>query len=78
MRLFVEMDSNFTSTFFSDHRRLVVTETNFKFIASGTNTLQITILARDQVNDIFRFTTKNLSNRISPASTSASRTIAFL
>ena len=79
MRFFVEMDGNFTSTFFSDHRRLVVAETNFKFIASGTNILHITFLARDQVNDNVRFATKNLSNRISPASASASvsKTIAF-
>ena len=77
MRFFVEVNSNFTSTFFSDHGRLVVAETNFKFIASGTNILHITFLARDQVNDIFRFTTENLSNRISPASTSTSKTIAF-
>ena len=81
MRFFVEMDGNFTSTFFSDHRRLVVAETNFKFIASGTNKLHITFLARDQVNDNVRFATKNLSNRISPASASASasvsKTIAF-
>jgi len=28
MRFFVKMNVNFTSTFFSDHRRLVVAETN--------------------------------------------------
>ena len=35
MRFFVEMNSNFTSAFFSDHGRLVVAKTNFKFITSG-------------------------------------------
>ena len=77
MRFFVKMNSNFTSTFLRDHGRLVVAETNFKFIASGTNILDIAFLARDQVNDIFRLTTKNLSNRISPASASTSETITF-
>ena len=77
MRFFVKMNSNFTSTFLHDHGRLVVAEMNFKFIASGTNILDIAFLARDQVNDIFRLTTKNLSNTISPASASTSETITF-
>jgi len=78
MRLFVKMNSNFTSTFFGDHRRLVVAETNFKFVTCGTNILHIAFLARNQVDDIFRFTIKNLRNRIRPASTSASKAIRFL
>ena len=78
MRFFVEMNSNFTSAFFSDHGRLVVARTNFKFITSGTNILHLTFLTRNQVNDIFRFTTKNLSNRIRPVSAGTSKTITFL
>ena len=59
MRLFVKMNSNFTSTFFGDHRGLVVVETNFKFVTCRANILHITFLAHNQVNDIFRFTVKN-------------------
>ena len=68
----MKMNSNFTSTFFGDRRRLVVAETNFKFVTCGPNILHIAFLKRNQVDDIFRFTIKNLRNRIRPASTSAS------
>ena len=78
MRFFVKMTGNFTSTFFGDHRRLVVAETNFKFITSGNNILHIAFLTRNQVDDIFRLTTKNLRNRIRPASASVRKAISFL
>ena len=71
MRFFVKMSSNFTSKFFSDHRGLVIAETNFKFISCGTDILRIAFLARNQVDDIFRFATTTLRNRIRPASARA-------
>ena len=41
---------------FSDHRRLVLAETNFKSITCGRNILHIAFLARNQIEDIFRLT----------------------
>ena len=76
MRLFVKVNGNFTTTFFSDHRRLVVAETNFEFISCGTNILHIALHACNQVNNIFGPTTENLRNRIRPASSSASKAIS--
>ena len=78
MRFFVKMNGNFTSTFFSDHGRLVVAKANFKFITSGTNILHVALLTRNQVDDILRFTVKNLRNRIRSASAGTSKTITFL
>ena len=75
MRFFLKMATS-QSTFFGDHRRLVVAETNFKFMTSGTNILHIAFLSRNQVDDIFRFTTKNLRNRIRPASAGARKAIS--
>ena len=42
--------SNFTSAFFSNNERFVVTETNFKLITCGTTILHITFLACNQVD----------------------------
>ena len=56
MRFFVKMNGNFTSTFFSNHGRLVVAKANFKFITSRTNILHVALLTRNQVDDIFGFT----------------------
>lgn len=75
MRFFVEVNGNFTRTFVSDHRRLVVAKTNFKFISCGTDILHIALLTCNQVNNIFGPTTENLLNRIRPASSSASKAI---
>jgi len=76
--LFVGMNGGLTGAFFGGHGGLVVAETSFGFVACGPNMLRIAFLARSQVNDIFRFTIKNLRNRIHPASTSASKAIRFL
>ena len=40
--------------------------------------MHIAFLTRNQVNDIFRFTTKNLRNKIRSASASARKAISFL
>ena len=53
-------------------------EANFKFITSRTNILHVALLARNQVDDIFRFTIMNLRNKIGSASVSASETITSL
>jgi len=47
------MNSNFTSTVFGDHRRLVVAETKFKFVTCGSNILHIAFLARNQPREAF-------------------------
>ena len=78
MRFFVKLNGNFTSTFFSDHGRLVVVKANFKIITSRTNILHVALLTCNQVDDIFRFTAKNLRNRIRSASAGASKIITFL
>ena len=52
MRFFVKLNGNFTSTFFSDHGRLVVVKANFKIITSRTNILHVALLTCNQVDDI--------------------------
>ena len=73
------MNGNFTNTFFSDHTRLVVAKTNFEFITCGTNIQHIAFPEPSRIkdDDIFRFTTENLRDRILSASASASKAISF-
>ena len=51
----------------------MVAKTNFKFVTSGTNILQIAFLASNQTYDMFGFAIKNLCNRIRSTSTGASK-----
>ena len=79
-RFFVKMNGNFTNTFFSDHTRFVVAKTNFEFITCGTNIQHIAFPEPSRIkDDIFRFTTENLRDRIlsASASASASKAISF-
>ena len=75
MSFFVKVYYNFTSVLLCTHSWLVVTKSDFELVGCGTNILDITFVAGDQVNYVLRFTIKLLSDRIAPPCSSARKII---
>ena len=74
---FVKVYRHFTSVLLCAHGRFVVSKSDLKLVSCCSYILNITFVTSDQVNNIFRFTMKVLSDEIIPACTSAGEMIRF-
>ena len=77
MSLFVKVYRNFTSVLLCTHGWFVVSKSDFKLVSCGSYILDIAFITGDQVNNVFRFTMKVLSNKIFSACTSTRKMIGF-
>ena len=55
----------------------MVSKSDFKFVSCGSYILDIAFFTGDQVDNVFRFTMKVLSNKVFSACTSTRKIIRF-